>query len=122
MTEYTPVTTTTATKVPTLPDAQTVLDVKHWTDRLFSFRVSRPQSLRFRSGEFVMIGLLKDDGKPLLRAYGHVISDQYAMARRSGFDDIEVSKALATRQPEAEWLFRSNWSAHDYQTRLRKSA
>jgi len=69
MTEYTPVTTTTATKVPTLPDAQTVLDVKHWTDRLFSFRVSRPQSLRFRSGEFVMIGLMKDDGKPLLRAY-----------------------------------------------------
>lgn len=69
MTEYTPVTTTTATKVPTLPDAQTVIDVKHWTDRLFSFRVSRPQSLRFRSGEFVMIGLLKDDGKPLLRAY-----------------------------------------------------
>ena len=69
MTEYNPVTTTTATKVPTLPDAQTVLDVKHWTDRLFSFRVRRPQSLRFRSGEFVMIGLLKDDGKPLLRAY-----------------------------------------------------
>jgi len=57
-----------------------------------------------------------------LRAYGHVISDQYAMARRSGFDDVEVSKALATRQPEAEWLFRANWSSHDYQTRLRKSA
>ncbi len=51
------------------PDAQTVTSVKHWTDTLFSFRVSRPQSLRFRSGEFVMIGLLKDDGKPLLRAY-----------------------------------------------------
>ena len=49
-----------------------------------------------------------------LRAYGHVISDQYAMARRSGFDDVEVSKALTTRQPEAEWLFRSNWSAHDF--------
>lgn len=62
-------TTATVAKVPTLPDAQTVLDVKHWTDRLFSFRVSRPQSLRFRSGEFVMIGLLKEDGKPLLRAY-----------------------------------------------------
>ena len=69
MTENTPVTTSTAAKVPTLPDSQTVVDVKHWTDRLFSFRVSRPQSLRFRSGEFVMIGLLKDDGKPLLRAY-----------------------------------------------------
>lgn len=52
-----------------MPDAQTVTSVQHWTDTLFSFRVSRPQSLRFRSGEFVMIGLLKDDGKPLLRAY-----------------------------------------------------
>jgi len=52
-----------------MPDAQTVTAVTHWTDTLFSFRVARPQSLRFRSGEFVMIGLLKDDGKPLLRAY-----------------------------------------------------
>lgn len=57
-----------ATK-PHLPDAQTVTQVKHWTDRLFSFRVTRPQSLRFRSGEFVMIGLLNEAGKPLLRAY-----------------------------------------------------
>jgi ferredoxin--NADP+ reductase len=54
---------------PHLPDAQTVTSVQHWTDRLFSFRVTRPQSLRFRSGEFVMIGLLGDTGKPLLRAY-----------------------------------------------------
>lgn len=59
----------TARPVPTLPDAQTVISVRHWTDRLFSFRVTRPQSLRFRSGEFVMIGLLDDNGKPLLRAY-----------------------------------------------------
>ena len=68
-----PVTQTPAT--PTLPDAQTVTSVKHWTDRLFSFRVSRPASLRFRSGEFVMIGLMGDADpktgkqKPLLRAY-----------------------------------------------------
>lgn len=55
--------------VRTLPDAQTVTSVRHWTDRLFSFRVTRPQSLRFRSGEFVMIGLLDEHGKPLLRAY-----------------------------------------------------
>ncbi|WP_146344018.1 ferredoxin--NADP reductase [Falsiphaeobacter marinintestinus] len=69
MTEMTPVTEATAKKAPTLPDAQTITQVKHWTDNLFSFRVSRPQSLRFRSGEFVMIGLLGDNGKPLLRAY-----------------------------------------------------
>ncbi len=54
---------------PHLPDAQVVTEVKHWTDRLFSFRVARPQTLRFRSGEFVMIGLMGDNGKPLLRAY-----------------------------------------------------
>ena len=65
----------TAIKAPTLPDAQTVTDVTHWTDRLFSFRVTRPASLRFRSGEFVMIGLMGDPDpktgkqKPLLRAY-----------------------------------------------------
>ena len=52
-----------------LPDAQTVTAVEHYTDRLFSFRTTRPRSLRFRSGEFVMIGLLDDNGKPLLRAY-----------------------------------------------------
>lgn len=52
-----------------MPDAQTVTTVHHWTDSLFSFRVTRPRSLRFRSGEFVMIGLMQDSGKPLLRAY-----------------------------------------------------
>ena len=52
----------------TLPDAQVVTAVKHWNDRLFSFRVTRPASLRFRSGEFVMIGLPGDNGKPILRA------------------------------------------------------
>jgi len=64
-----PVNQQTAAKAPTLPDAQTVTEVHHWTDRLFSFRVTRPRSLRFRSGEFVMIGLLGDNSKPLLRAY-----------------------------------------------------
>jgi ferredoxin--NADP+ reductase len=65
MTEASPI----PTAKPHLPDAQTVTKVTHWTDRLFSFRVSRPQTLRFRSGEFVMIGLMDDRGKPLLRAY-----------------------------------------------------
>lgn len=58
-----------AKATPTLPDAQTVTSVTHYTDRLFAFRCTRPQSLRFRSGEFVMIGLIGDNGKPLLRAY-----------------------------------------------------
>ena len=55
----------------TTPDAQTVTQVTHWTDRLFSFRITRPPSLRFRSGEFVMIGLMGvgERPRPLLRAY-----------------------------------------------------
>ena len=57
--------------------------------------------------------------KGRLRAKGHVISDQYAMARRSGFDEVEISDELAARQPEGEWTFRSDWQAHDYQARMR---
>ena len=43
--------------------------VKHWTKSLFSFRIKRPQSFKFRSGEFVMIGLPNKEDKPILRAY-----------------------------------------------------
>ena len=45
-----------------------VSNIRHWTDRTFSFNCERPQGFRFRSGEFAMIGLIVD-GKPLLRAY-----------------------------------------------------
>lgn len=45
-----------------------VTGVRHWTDRTFSFTCERPASLRFRSGEFAMIGLV-DGERPLLRAY-----------------------------------------------------
>ena len=74
MTEQRPV-NEAAAKPAILPDAQTVTSVQHWTDRLFSFRTTRPASLRFRSGEFVMIGLMGDPDpntgkqKPILRAY-----------------------------------------------------
>ena len=54
-----------------------------------------------------------------LRAAGQLIADQYAMARRAGFDEVEISEADAKRQPEDSWLFRADWQAHDYQTRLR---
>ena len=51
------------------PESQIVTSVVHWTDTLFSFRLSRDNNFRFRSGEFVMIGLPDENGKPLLRAY-----------------------------------------------------
>ncbi len=57
-----------------------------------------------------------------LRAKGYVIAEQYGMARRSGFDEVEISDALALRQPEQLWKSRANWTAHDYQSRLRGAA
>ena len=54
-----------------------------------------------------------------LRAAGHVLADQYTMARRSGFDEVEIDAAMAVRQPEADWQARANWRAGDYQSRLR---
>ena len=74
MTEHNTVTLKTATPVIS-PDTQTVTEVEHYTDSLFRFRVTRPASMRFRSGEFVMLGLMGDahpetgKQKPLLRAY-----------------------------------------------------
>ena len=47
--------------------AETVTEIKHYTDGLFRFRMTRPASFRFRSGEFVMIGLPGE--KPVYRAY-----------------------------------------------------
>lgn len=53
-----------------------VLWVRHWNEHLFSFAIARPASLRFRSGEFVMIGL-DTETRPLMRAYS-IASPDYA--------------------------------------------
>lgn len=53
---------------PNAPTPQKVLSVTHWTDSLFSFRLTRPAGFRFRAGEFIMLGL-EVDSKPLMRAY-----------------------------------------------------
>ena len=51
--------------------AETVTEIEHYTDGLFRFRMTRPASFRFRSGEFVMIGLPGDSpgDSPVFRAY-----------------------------------------------------
>ena len=47
---------------------ETVIDVHHWSDTLFTIKTTRDRSLRFRNGEFVMIGM-EVEGRPLMRAY-----------------------------------------------------
>ena len=69
---------------------------------------------------FTIARLLRARGyRGRLRAHGHILSDQYAMARRCGFDEVEIDAALARRQPETEWRLRADWRVHDYQSRLR---
>ena len=53
---------------------ETVIDVHHWSDRLFTIKTTRDPSLRFRNGEFAMVGI-EVDGKPLMRAYSMASSN-----------------------------------------------
>ena len=69
---------------------------------------------------FTLAAMLRRVGyKGRLRAKGHVLADQYAMARRSGFDEVEIDDTLAARQPADQWQFRAEWQNHNYQARLR---
>lgn len=69
---------------------------------------------------FTLAKLLRAKGfSGRLRASGPIIADQYAMVRRSGFDEVEIPAALAERQPESDWLARADWRAPHYQARLR---
>ncbi|AXI02309.1 ferredoxin--NADP reductase [Aquirhabdus parva] len=49
-------------------NSERITHVHHWNDTLFSFKSTRDAGLRFKNGQFVMIGL-EVNGKPLLRAY-----------------------------------------------------
>ena len=81
-------------------------------------RIDFPSSADGRG--FTLAALLRRAGyQGRLRAKGHVLADQYAMARRSGFDEVEIDAALAKRQPEDQWLYRADWQNHHYQARLR---
>jgi uncharacterized protein (DUF934 family) len=96
-------------------DPDTLADV---LDRIDMIRVDFPS---FADGRgFTIAALLRRMGYSRhLRARGHVIADQYAIARRSGFDDVEINDDLAARQPQDQWLARADWRAHDYQARMR---
>lgn len=75
--------------------AETVTSVEHYTDRLFKFRITRPASFRFRSGEFVMIGLPNAE-RPVFRAY--------SIASPSWDDEIEFFSIKVPDGPLTEHL------------------
>lgn len=83
--------------VPAGVHAETVTEVHHYTDRLFRFRITRPASFRFRSGEFVMIGLPNAE-RPVYRAY--------SIASPSWDDGIEFYSIKVPGGPLTEHLQR----------------
>jgi len=72
-------------------NCQKVTFIKHWTKSLFSFRIQRPANFKFRSGEFVMIGLPNQDDKPILRAY--------SIASPSWSDELEFYSIIVKDGP-----------------------
>ena len=89
-----------------------------WFDQIKLVRIAFPA---YSDGRGFTIGrrlrMLGYTGR--LRAGGRLVADQYAMARRTGFDEVEVAPDIAERQPADQWLFRANWREHDYQSKLR---
>ncbi len=95
---------------------ETVIDVHHWSDKLFTIKTTRHPSLRFRNGEFAMIGI-EVDGKPLMRAYSMASShyedhlEFYSIkvadgALTSRLQHIEVGdKLLVSKKPTGTLLW-----------------
>lgn len=80
---------------------QKVRWVRHWTKGLFSFAIDRPEDFRFRSGEFVMIGLPDAaGGKPTLRAY--------SIASPSWADELEFFSIAVPDGPLTSRLVHIN--------------
>ena len=77
---------------------ESVTEIEHYTDRLFRFRMTRPASFRFRSGEFVMIGL------PPKTEGDKVIWRAYSIASPSWDDTIEFYSIKVSDGPLTEHL------------------
>jgi len=102
-------------------DVPSDTDPDELIDRLGNAKMVRVDFPSFADGRgFTIARTLRLKGYTgRLRAKGHVLADQYAMARRAGFDEVEIDGVLAERQPEDQWVARADWKAHNYQARLR---
>ncbi len=102
-------------------DLPSTADVRGLTGRLAAVSLIRVDFPAFNDGRgFTIARLLRAMGYAgRLRARGHVLPDQYAMFRRAGFDEVEISAELASRQPQAAWRARADWREHDYRARMR---
>ncbi len=100
-----------------LPNDVDSADIEKWFDQATAIRIPFPS---FADGRgFSLARQLRQRGYTgRLRAFGHLISDQYFHARRAGFDEVEISEELAARQPEDHWKSEAEWDKETYQDRL----
>ncbi|MGE0845659.1 MAG: DUF934 domain-containing protein [Flavobacteriaceae bacterium] len=86
-------------------------------DRLSLIRIAFPS---FADGRgFSLARRLRLAGyRGTLRARGHVLADQYPLAIRCGFDEVEITPEQAARQPERQWAESLRRVALNYQDRL----
>ena len=124
---FAPATPVDAVTLADLPTNRGVVDLANTDDpsllrdHLGSLSLIRVAFPGFNDGRaFTIARRLREMGyRGTLRALGPVIADQYAMARRVGFDEVEIPDDLAARQPAEQWQYRADWPAHHYQARLR---
>ena len=85
---------------------QTVQSVRPWSDKTFSFTLSRPRDFAFENGEFVTIGL-KRDGRLVARAYSIVstASHDYLEFLSIHVPDGPLTSQLAQIRPgDSVWV------------------
>lgn len=101
-----------------IADAQDLAQIAPHLAQITHLRIACP---RFLDGRALTLGqrarALGFGGR--MRIFGDVLPDQYAMARRAGFDEVEIPAPAATRHKAAHWQARADWRAHHYQARLR---
>jgi uncharacterized protein (DUF934 family) len=97
-----------------VPNDRDPAELAPWLGRIALIRVAFPASYDGRG--FSIARQLRAMGYTgRLRAAGPLIADQFRMARRVGFDEVELPDRVAERQPEAQWRLRPQGS---YQDRL----
>jgi uncharacterized protein (DUF934 family) len=90
-------------------------DLEAWMQTLQLIVIQFPKSADGRG--FTLAQRLRRLGfEGELRAVGHIIPDQYALALSCGFDTVEISDSLATRQPEPQWQQALQSMSWAYQT------
>ena len=92
-----------------------------YLENITALRIAFPSSADGR-GNSIAKRLRSEGFDGPIRAFGHIHPDQYPLALRNGFTDIEIDATLAERQPEHLWADTLNRVAQNYLSRLKSGA